>query len=460
LSVSQEKRRAKHSGRPKFDNSDARPGLKARQVAARLLGAVIEGKTSLDGMTDQNGGHPHFRGLDPRDQALVKAILQAALRFRGSIEAEIAARIARPLPPNASALRHILHVGAAQILCLDVPDSAAVDLAVAMCAADPRTARFDKLANAVLRRIAREAERLPNEAADPRRDCPDWLWNRMEEQYGADRAARIAAAHRRKAPIDLTVKSDAELWAERLCGRVIGPTTVRLERVDGPVAELPGYEEGAWWVQDVAASLPARLLGDVNGKRVADLCAAPGGKTAELCAGGGIVTALDQSSSRMKRLKANLERLNLSAETVTASLMDYRPDEPFDAVLLDAPCSSTGTIRRHPDVAYTKDEAEIEKLAALQARMLRAAADQVASGGRLVFANCSIDRAEGEDVVAAFLADRDDFVLDPVTPDELPGFAFAVTQEGFLRTTPEMLEGDSNPAGGLDGFFAARFRHR
>ncbi|WP_210345438.1 RsmB/NOP family class I SAM-dependent RNA methyltransferase [Jiella flava] len=450
----------KHAARPPASTTDERPGLKARQVAARLLAAVVDKKTSLDGLTDPAGGQPHFRQLELRDQALVKAILTAALRFRGSIETEIAARLERPLPPNAASLRHILHVGAAQILCLEVPDSAAVDLAVASASADPRAARFAKLVNALLRRIAREAGRLPRADADPTRDCPAWLFDRLVAQYGDARARAIARAHLKRAPIDLTVKADVAAWAERLGGRAIGPGTVRLGPIEGAVSTLPGFDEGAWWVQDVAAALPARLFGDsLAGLRVADLCAAPGGKTAQLCAMGAHVTAVEKSNSRMTRLKDNLARLKLEADCVVGDLMGFAPDAAFDAVLLDAPCSSTGTIRRHPDVAFTKDDAEIEKLAALQGKLLAKAADLVVPGGRLVFANCSIDRREGEDVVAAFLAARPDFRLLPVDVEELPGFDFAVSSAGHLRTTPEMLDG-AGEGGGLDGFFAARLRRQ
>lgn len=434
----------------------ARPGLAARQVAARLLAAVVDKQTSLDGLTDAATGHPHFRQLDPRDQALVKAILTSGLRYRGTIEAEIAARLDRPLPPNAASLRHVLHVGAAQILCLDVPDSAAVDLAVASAAADPRAQRFAGLVNAVLRRIAREAARIDAATADPRQNCPDWLWKRMVEQYGEARAQAIASAHLARAPIDLSVKSDAAGWAERLGGRAIGEYAVRLDAVEGPVSALAGFAEGEWWVQDVAAALPVRLIGDVQGLSVADLCAAPGGKTAQLCRAGASVTALDQSAARMRRLTENLGRLGYTAETVTGDLAAYAPEAPFDAVLLDAPCSSTGTIRRHPDVAYTKDDAEVDKLAALQLRLLARAADMVAPGGRLVFANCSIDAREGEAVAAAFLSARQDYALEPVTAGELGEFAIAVSPDGTLRTTPEMPV--AGAGSGMDGFFAARFR--
>ncbi|MCB8840660.1 transcription antitermination factor NusB [Aurantimonas sp. VKM B-3413] len=435
--------------------SAPRPGLPARQVAARLLAAVVEAKTSLDGLTDPSHGHPQFRRLEPRDQGLVRAILQTALRFRGSLDQEIAARIERPLPPNASALRHVLHVGAAQILYLDIPDSAAVDLAVASAAADPRTARFKNLVNAVLRRIAREAA-SGTAAADPLVDCPAWLRERLEAQYGVERAGAIAAVHRRPAPVDITVKSDPAGWAERLGGRVIAGGSVRLERLEAPVPELGGFADGEWWVQDVAAALPARLVAAAPGERVADLCAAPGGKTAQLALTGANVTALDLSASRMKRLSENLSRLGLEAETVVGDLSAFSPSEPFDAVLLDAPCSSTGTIRRHPDVAYTKDAAEIDKLAGVQARLLGEAARLVKRGGRLVFSNCSLDRAEGEAVVEAFLSDHPEFRRLPVLPEEITDFGFAISAAGDLRTTPDMLAGEAGKAGGLDGFYAAR----
>ena len=461
------RRPQKRSGRTDergMDRNDAglreaadRPGLAARQVAARLLSAVVDSRTSLDGLTDPVSGHPQFRQLEPRDRSLVKAILVTALRFRGTVEAAIAARIERPLPPNAARLKHVLHVGAAQILFLDVPDSAAVDLAVASAAADPRSARFAALVNAVLRRLAREKQTL-GEEANSRRDCPEWLLARLVAQYGEERAAAIAAAHRQPAPLDLTVVADPEGWADRLGGRVVAGSTVRLSKAEGPVSELPGFAEGAWFVQDAAAALPARLLGDVSGKRVADLCAAPGGKTAQLCLAGARVTALDISASRMKRLEENLKRLSLTAETRVTDLADFEAGEGFDAILLDAPCSSTGTIRRHPDVAHVKDAAEVEKLAGVQARLLREAARMLKPGGTLVFSNCSLDREEGEAVVEAFLDEAHGFTRAAVRPEEVPGLAGAVTQAGDLRTTPDMLGGAGDPGGGIDGFFAARLR--
>nr|WP_235919180.1 RsmB/NOP family class I SAM-dependent RNA methyltransferase [Aureimonas psammosilenae] len=431
-----------------------RAGLASRLVAAKLLSAVVDARTSLDGLLDPKGGHPGYRALEGRDQALVRAILLSALRHRGTIERLITERLERPLPEGARGLVHCLHVGAAQVLYLDVPDSAAVDLAVAAAESDPRNRRFKGLVNALLRRLAREkADARPN----PGENLAPWLRARLLAAYGEAVTDAIAAAHLTPPPIDLTVKSDPEGWARQLGGHVLPGGTVRLASLEMAVSALPGFGEGQWLVQDAAAALPARLFGDVRGCRVADLCAAPGGKTAQLAQAGALVTALDQNANRMKRLQENLARLKLSAQTVLSDAAAFQPDELFDAVLVDAPCSSTGTIRRHPDVSFTKDAAEVDKLAVVQRRLLDAAARLVRPGGRIVFSNCSIDPTEGEAMVEAFLRERPDFRLDPVERHELPGLEWAIDAQGRLRTLPSMLPNPEDPRlSGLDGFFAAR----
>ncbi|MCT8999320.1 methyltransferase domain-containing protein [Chelativorans intermedius] len=447
--------RKTHRGRrPPTRPEGEKPGLAARRTAARLLGAVVDAHTPLDALTDGEHGHPHFLALAPRDRALVRAILASALRHRRTIETLLQGYLERPLPAGAHALSHILHVGAAQILFLDVPDSAAVDLAVSHAAADPRAARFSRLVNAVLRRLARDRQKTLPRALAQTCDAPDWLAERLTAVYGAVQARAIMEAHRREPPVDFTVKTDPSLWAERLGGRVLANGSVRVERLPAPVPDLPGYAEGQWWVQDAAASLPARLLGDVTGRAVADLCAAPGGKTAQLALAGAQVTALDQSASRLARLNANLQRLGLAATLVESDLRRWRPERPFDAVLLDAPCSSTGTIRRHPDVAWTKTPEDIATMAQVQEQLLESALLLVRPGGPLVFSNCSLDPAEGEALVEALLARRQDVTLDPIQPGELPGAEDFIAPQGWLRTTP---------AGGgaladVDGFFAVRLR--
>ena len=433
------------------------PGLAARMAAAKILAAVVDAKTPLDGLTDHDHGHPQFRALSLRDRALVRAILVTALRFRVTIGKLIDRRLERPLPSNAHALAHLLHVAAAQILFLDIPDSAAVDLAVTHAKSDPRTKRFAGLVNAVLRGIARGKDTQLSKMLAATDDAPGWFIERLQASYGEERARAILAAHRTEAPVDFTVKMDPDRWANELGGIVLATGTVRVERLAANVADLPGYEEGAWWVQDAAASLPARLLGDVAGLRVADLCAAPGGKTAQLVNAGARVTAVEVSKNRLARLTANLERLRLAAEVVEADMMKYEPAMLFDAVLLDAPCSSTGTVRRHPDVPWTKSPEDIAKLAKLQRQLLDKAITFVKPGGRIVFSNCSLDPDEGEALVASLLAGNITVEAEPIDPGEIDGIAPFI-KDGALRTTPADLDLVRPGISGLDGFYAARFR--
>ena len=412
----------------------------------------------LDALTDDEHGHPLYRSLEPRDRTLLRAILMTALRFRATIGKLVAERLERPLPANAHALSHLLHIAAAQILFLNIPDSAAVDLAVSHASNDPRSARFAGLVNAVLRSLSRTKQAdLPRVLATTV-DAPVWFEERLIKAYGGARAAAILAMHRIEAPVDFTVKGEPGRWAGELGGMELPNGTVRVERPGARIADLPGYKQGAWWVQDAAASLPARLLGPVDGQRVGDLCAAPGGKSAQLAASGGIVTAIDMSASRLRRLHANLVRLGLTVEEVQADILHYRPNELFDAVLLDAPCSSTGTIRRHPDIAWTKSPADIDKLAGLQRSLLDQAATMVRPGGRIVFSNCSLDPLEGEILYGDFLADHPEFVNDPIRIEEIAGLGVVVSPQGTLRTTPADLDLGSPALSGLDGFFAARMR--
>lgn len=433
-------------------------GLAARKAAARLLAAVIDARTPLDGLTDHENGHPQYKALDLRDRGLVRAILVTALRYRMTITGLLARRLEKPLPPNATALSHILHVAAAQILFLDIPDSAAVDLAVTHAKSDPRTQRFSGLVNGVLRTLARAKETELPAALAATDEAPKWFSDRLKAAYGADKTRQILAAHRHEAPVDFSVKADPELWAERLGGIVLPTGTVRVEKLASAVTELPGFAEGAWWVQDAAASFPARLFGDIGGLRVADLCAAPGGKTAQLILAGAAVTAIDTSKNRLARLEQNLGRLGLSAEIVQADLLKYEPGELFDAVLLDAPCSSTGTVRRHPDVPWTKTMADVEKLADLQARLLARAVTLVKPGGRIVFSNCSLDPIEGEDLHRAFLAGNLHVTADPIRLGEFSDLNSFITADGTLRTTPADLALGAPGISGLDGFFAVRMR--
>jgi 16S rRNA (cytosine967-C5)-methyltransferase len=423
------------------------PGLLARKAAAEVLFAVLRRQRPFDETLTAES----VAALPDRDRALVRMLTATVLRRLGTLRALIESMTEKGLPKDAPQIEIALLLGAAQILFLDVPDHAAVDLSVRL-ASGPRNGRYAGLINAVLRRVTREG-RERYEAIDPALDTPDWLRERWRASYGDEVAAAIMQAHRAEPPLDLTAKSDPAHWAEALGGTLLPSGTIRVA-TGGNVTALPGFAEGAWWVQDAAASIPVRLLGNVTGKHVADLCAAPGGKTAQLASNGAKVLAVDRSPKRMERLRDNLARLSLTADIVVADATEWSGG-PLDAVLLDAPCTATGTIRRHPDLPWQKRPEDLASLASLQSRLLDRAAELTKPGGLLVYATCSLEPEEGERQVEGFLARHGDFTLAPIAATEVPGFEEALTSQGWLRILPCHLE-----QGGCDGFFAARLRRK
>jgi 16S rRNA (cytosine967-C5)-methyltransferase len=426
------------------------PGLASRRLAADILEAVLRRRRPLDEQLESSS----LGALPERDRALTRHLVATVLRRLGTLRHMLAVSLKRGLPPQAPRVESALLIGAAQILFLDVPDHAAVDLSVRLVQADRPASRYAGLTNAVLRRLAQDGGRRLAGLDTIRLDTPDWLMQRWIAQYGEATARDIASANGREPALDLTVKADAGAWATRLGGRALPTGTVRLI-AHGPVSQLPGFDEGAWWVQDAAAALPARLLGDVRGKSVADLCAAPGGKTAQLAAAGALVTAVDRSEPRLKRLRENLTRLGLAAEVVVADATGWQGG-PFDAVLLDAPCSSTGTIRRHPDIPWLKGEADLAKLTALQARLIEHAATLVKAGGTLIYCTCSLEPEEGVAPVAELLRRHPEFRRRPIEPAEIGGSAELLTPDGDLRTLPCHWPDPEPQIAGLDGFYAAR----
>jgi 16S rRNA (cytosine967-C5)-methyltransferase len=421
----------------------------SRSIALDLLQDVLRRGRALD---EALAGSSDLLRLETRDRAFVRLLTATVLRRLGQIDEAIDARLERPLPPKRAVIRDILRLGVAQIAFLELAPHAAVDTSVELVGRGGQ-AGMKGLVNAVLRRIA-EAGALPAEDSG-HLNVPDWLWQSWEAAYGEPAAAAIAAANLAEAPLDITLKSsgDEQAWAGRLQAEILPTGTLR-RKARGEVTGLPGFDEGAWWVQDAAAALPARLLGNVSGKRVADLCAAPGGKTAQLAAAGALVTAVDISKKRLQRLSENLARLGLSAETVVADVAKWNPSESFDAVLLDAPCSATGTLRRHPDIAWNKSPEDVEKLVAVQDRLLAAALAMVKPGGLLVYATCSLQPEEGSTRIDALLDRGAPTQRLPISADELPGLAEAITPAGEMRTLPcHWAE-----RGGMDGFFAARLQ--
>jgi 16S rRNA (cytosine967-C5)-methyltransferase len=419
----------------------------ARAVALELLGEVLDKRRAFAELLD---GHRRFAGLEARDRAFVHLMVATTLRRLGQIDALIAYCLARPLPAKAATARNLLRLGAVQLLFLKVPPHAAVGETVEL-AERVQWGGFKGLINAVLRRLAEEGEALVAAQDAPWLTTPEWLWQSWSSAYGEPAARGIAAAYLEEPPLDLTVKGNPQGWAAEL-GAEILPTGSLRRRAGGEIRALSGFAEGGWWVQDAAAAIPARLLGDVAGKRVIDLCAAPGGKTAQLALAGAAVTALDRSAHRLRRLAENLARLRLAAELVAADIELWRPAEPADAVLLDAPCTATGAIRRHPDVRHLKTPADVARMAGEQDRLLKAALAMVRPGGLLVYAVCSLEVEEGPARIAALMASGAPLKRRPLASSELGGLAELINAEGDLRTLPCHLA----ERGGLDGFYACR----
>jgi 16S rRNA (cytosine967-C5)-methyltransferase len=423
------------------------PVPSARGVAIDLLGAVLRRRRPLDDAIDEARELP---ALSVRDRAFARLLVATVLRRLGQIDALIAHCLATPLPPRAAQVHDMLRLGIAQLLFLRTPAHAAVATTVDL--AEARGFSSHKgLVNAVLRRLSQDGPPLVEQQDAPRLNTPRWLWEAWSEAYGEANARGIAQMHLREAPLDITVRGDIEGWAQRL-EAVILPTGSLRRSSGGAIANLPGYNEGGWWVQDAAAAIPARLLGDIAGKRVFDICAAPGGKTAQLAVAGAHVVALDRSPRRLARMNSNLARLSLSVESVCIDAATWHPDRKAEAVLLDAPCTATGAIRRHPDVPHLKTPDDVARLAAVQERLLAAAVDLIEPGGTLVYCTCSLEPEEGPQQIARLLERGAPVERKPIEPAELGGLTELITRDGDLRTLPcHLAELD-----GIDGFFAAR----
>ena len=426
----------------------------ARLCAHAVLVDILHRRLPLDGVLPSR-----LDGLaDARDRRFAHRLALTVLRHRGALQAATTSLLDRPLPAKDLRVQLLLECGLAQQLLLDVPDHAAVDSSVAL-AGPLRLGRHRALVNAVLRRAQRERGHLRAMLDAPLSALPDWLAGRWTDRFGPDVARAIARAQRAEPPLDISVARDPAGWAVRLGGTVLAGNTVR--RPAGPVAGLDGYEDGGWWVQDAAAALPVRLLPIPGDGLVLDLCAAPGGKTAQLAAAGARVVAVDRSAPRLTRLRENLRRLRLEATIVEADAAAWRNDAPAGAILLDAPCSATGTLRRRPDIAWTKTEADIAALARVQAALLVNAAAQLRPGGYLVYAVCSLEAEEGPDRIARLLAGDPALERVPVDAPALDRMALgpmapALTAEGDVQTLPCHLAAQ----GGMDGFFIARIRRR
>ncbi len=431
------------------------PAQDGRRLALALLEDVLDDRHPLGEAVERR--FAAAGAMAGRDRAFARNLAGTTLRRLGQIDALLDGWLERPLAGRNRQVRHILRLGLTQLLFLETPAHAAVDATVSLISGKS----LRGLANAVLRRAAREGAGQLAEHDAARLNTPDWLWQAWCEAYGEETARAIASAHLEPAPLDLTVREaeQATELAAALDAKILPGGTLR-RAGGGRIEELAGYGDGTWWVQDAAAALPARLLlaagagAGQTGAAAIDLCAAPGGKTAQLAAAGYGVTAVDTSRRRLERLGVNMKRLGLAAETVAADAAIWRPATPAPLVLLDAPCSATGTLRRNPDIARTRRPQDLAALVRTQDALLAAAAGMTAPGGVLVYAVCSLQPEECEARVEAFLETGAPFQRLAVEADEVPGLEAALTPLGDVRTLPCHL----GEIGGVDGFYVARLR--
>ncbi len=441
-----------NAAKPSGKKSKAQPKVQvqgsSRRAALSVLDAVLGRQIPLDLAFERAVGQQKLSGPD---RGFARAMAATVLRRLGQIDDAVDPFLRRPLPKRAITPRNILRLGAAQILFLETPAHAAVSETTDLASGKNKTYRG--LTNAVLRRIAEAGPELLEDQNAARLNTPEWLWQSWRKSYGNETALAIAEAHQLEPPLDISLlKGDPADWPEKLEATLL-PTGSLRRTISAAVPDLAGFTDGVWQVQDAAATLPARMLGDVSGKRVIDLCAAPGGKTSQLVSAGANVIAVDAGAERMPRVHENLKRLGLEAGTVIADATEWRPETPVDAILLDAPCSSTGTIRRRPDVLWSKRPRDVTSLAEIQAELLRAAADMLKPGGMLVYACCSLEAEEGPDQIVTFLEDCPEFARAPLSSSEVAGLPEdAITADGDLRTLPSMWP----EHGGMDGFYAAR----
>ena len=430
---------------PKGPHRADKSGLKSRLVAYEILKLVSSGRYLDEAMRKA-------APLEPRDRGFVRLLVTTCLRRGGQINGMLASAMSKAPAGRARDAIHILRMGVAQLMFLETEAHAAVDSTVSLM----RAAGFERmtgLANAVMRRLTREGAAMLAETA-VEDNCPGWIRKSWQTHYGEDRTRAVMELAMTPPPLDITPRGDAAAWATRLQGELIDGRTVR-RGFDGDPTALDGFEDGAWWVQDAAAALPAALLADIAGRHVVDLCAAPGGKTAQLIAAGASVTAVDNSKPRLEILKKNLQRLGMNADLIRADGRSFRPRAPVDAVLIDAPCSATGTLRRRPDVLHHRAVADLEGLATIQRELVTRAASWLAPGGRLIYATCSLQHEEGEAVVSdVTTAMPGRIAIDPISTEEAGSFAPALAPEGWLRILPS----DFADIGGVDGFFIARLK--
>ncbi len=434
-------------------DSEETDTLTARRVALDMLANVLNRKQPLDVTLETDKG---FLNLNPRERAFTRMMVTTTIRRLGQIDDLINRAQDRPESHKSAGVMNILRLGVVQMFFMVVPDHASVDTSVTLAEVTGHE-RQKGFVNAVLRKLSREGSKWAKLQDPSRLNTPEWLLRIWIADYGLRPAAEISVANLNEAPLDITLRNphDATSLGSALGATSLSTGTLR-RMMGGNVRELEGYDDGRWWIQDASAAIAAQLFDSLDGKRVVDMCAAPGGKTLQLAAMGARVIALDRSAQRLKRLEENVKRLGFQ-DKVSIEIADaqvWQPKGPIDYILLDAPCSATGTIRRHPDIPHLKTPHDIANLVAIQKKLLTHAAGLLPPGGVIIYCTCSLQKDEGEHQIAQFLAENPDFKRLAVTPDEIGGYAELINPEGDLRIFPTHL----SSLGGMDGFFISRLQ--
>ncbi len=424
------------------------PQADNRKQALLILKEVLD-----NGATLENAFDKHSKGISPVDKRFMRHLTTTTIRHLGQLDCIIDHCTKTKLGNTQTAVRHVLRLGICQLLFTEIPAHAAVNTAVnLMDKSIGKKLRYLKnTVNAVLRKVDREREELLKKYGNSRHNIPKWILNRWDTRYGKETVKEIINQILQEAPLDLALLPQAQLdeWAIKLKAEKLPLGGLRIKNA-GNIRDLPGYEDGMWWVQDLAAQLPAHLLGAGKGDKLLDICAAPGGKTLQSVASGLKVTAVDISKRRLERLHENLRRLSLNAEIIETDILKFEPKKQWQYILVDAPCSSTGTIRRHPEILWSYREDKIKSLAILQQKMLDKAAQLLAPGGTLIYCTCSMEIEEGPGQINALLERNSTLKRKGISASELPGLEQSILQTGDVQTLPHYFNG------GMDGFFISR----
>lgn len=422
--------------------------IKSREIAFLVIKKVLDEGATLEGATDR-----FSKDISPKDRGFIRHLTTTAIRRLGQLDKIINHCTKTKLGNTQMAIRHVLRLGIAQLLFSEVPSHAAVNTSVDLVGKNvsKKLHYLKNTVNAVLRKVDRERDEQLKKFSNTRLNFPKWLLDSWDQRYGQACVKEMLALMLEQAPLDISLKPDLDPqeWANRLKGKGVPGGGVRLSNA-GKVTEIEGYSEGKWWVQDMAARIPAGLLGAGPGDRVLDLCAAPGGKTAQSAAKGSLVTAVDFSKGRLKRLSENMARLNFKPDVIESDVLDFVTREKYDYILLDAPCSSTGTIRRHPEILHSRKASDVIEMAKIQTKMLDHAESLLKEGGILIYCVCSMEQEEGPDQIKALLERHGSLKRKEIIKEEMPGLEQAILETGDVQTLPHYIEG------GMDGFFISR----